>query len=54
MAQDVAQDVAQGVAEDVLGAAEDGRVKVLIMVPIVVFQWRNPRPTHAFHPPRCP
>ena len=30
VAQDVAQDVAEDVAEDVLGAAEDGSVKVLI------------------------
>jgi len=30
VAEDVTQDVAEDVAEDVLGAAEDGSVKVLI------------------------
>ena len=37
----------------VLGAAEDGSVKVLV-VARVIFQWRNPRPTNACRPPRCP
>jgi len=52
-AQDVAKDVTQGVVEEVLGAAEDGSTKVLI-VARVIFQRRNPRPTHACRPPRCP
>ena len=51
--QDVARDVAQGVAQDLLGAAEDGSVKVLIL-PILIFQRRNPRPTHACRPPCLP
>ena len=38
--QDLSQDVAQDLAENVLGAAEDGGVKVLIL-PIVIFQWRR-------------
>ena len=46
-------DVAQDVAEDVSGAEDDGSVKVLIS-PIVIFQRRNPRPTHACRPPRLP
>jgi len=50
-AQDVAKNATQDVAEDVLGAAEDGSMKVLILH-IAIFQRRNPRPTHAFHPPR--
>jgi len=50
--QDVAQDAAQDVAEDVLGAAEDGSMKVFILL-IVIFQGRNPRPTHA-SPHACP
>ena len=49
-AQDMAQDVAQDVEEGVLGAAEDGGVKMLIF-PIVIFQRRDPRPTHAYRPP---
>ena len=53
VAQDVTQDVAQGVAEDVLGAAENVSAKVLI-VPVVIFQRRKPRPTHAHRPRRCP
>jgi len=44
-AQKVAQNMAQDVAQDVLGAAKDGSVKVLIL-PIAIFQQRNPRPTH--------
>ena len=36
----MAQDVAQDVAEDVLGAAEEGSVKVLIL-PIAIFQRRK-------------
>ena len=53
--KDAAQGLAQDVAEDVLGAAEDGSVKVLIF-PIAIFQRRNrnPCPTHAFRPPRLP
>jgi len=34
---DVAQDVAQDVAKGLLGAAKDGRLEVLVVVPIVVF-----------------
>ena len=49
-AQDVAEDVAQDVAEDVLGCAEDGSLKVFI-VARVIFQRRNPYPTHACRPP---
>jgi len=42
-AQDVAVDVTQDAAEDVLGAAEDGRVEVFIVTRAI------------FHrPPRCP
>jgi len=52
-AQDVAKDVAQDIAGDVLDAAEDGSVKVFI-VELVIFQRRNPRPTHACRPQRCP
>ena len=52
-AQDVKQDATQDVVEGVLGAAEDGGVKVLIL-PIVIFQRRNPRPADACRPPRCP
>ena len=51
-AQGVAEDVTQDVAEDVLGAAEDGSVEVLIAAR-AIFQRRNPRPTHARRPPRC-
>ena len=51
-AQDVAKDVTHDVGEDVLGAAEDGSVKVFIEAR-VTFQRRNPRPTHACRPPRC-
>jgi len=51
--QGVAEGVTLGAAEDVLGAAEDESVKVLI-VARAIFQRRNPRPTHAFRPPRCP
>jgi len=36
--------------EDVLDAAEDGGVKVVIVVPIAIFRRRNPRPTHACSP----
>ena len=52
-AQGVVKDVTEGVAEGVLGAAEDGSVKVCI-VARYIFQRRNPRPTHASRPPRCP
>jgi len=52
-ANDVAQTVVQGVAEDVVGAAEDGSVKVFI-VARVIFQRQNPRPTYAYRPPRLP
>ena len=52
-AQDVAEEVTQDVAEDVLGAAEDGGMKAVIAAR-AIFQRRNPRPTHAFRPPRCP
>ena len=45
--------VTQDVAEGVLGAAEEGSVKVSI-VARVIFQRRNPRPTHASRPPRLP
>ena len=50
-AQDVAEDVTQDVAQDMFGAAEDGGAKMFIMS-IAIFQRRNPRPTHACHPPR--
>ena len=43
-AQDVAEEETQDVAEDVLGAAEDGSVKVLVLS-IAIFQQRNPRHT---------
>ena len=52
-AQDGAQDVAKDVAKDVLGAAEDGGMKVFI-VARAIFQRRKLRPTHACRPPRCP
>jgi len=51
--QDVPQDLTQDVAQDVLGAAEDGSVKVLIL-PIAILQWRNTRATRACRPPRFP
>jgi len=41
--------VAQDVAEDMVGAAKDGCVKVFI-VARVIFQRRNPRPTHTCCP----
>ena len=44
-AEDMAEVATQYVAEGVLGAAKDGSVKVLIL-PIAIFQQRNPRPTH--------
>ena len=50
--QDVTQDTAQDLAEGLSGAAENCSVKVLILS-IVIFQRRNPRPTHAFRPPHC-
>ena len=63
-AQDVAQDVTLDVAEDILGAVEGGSVDVLgavedggvevFIVAHVIFQWRDPRPTHACRPPRFP
>ena len=34
-AQDVLQDMTQDVAEDVLGAAEDGSVKVFVVVRVI-------------------
>jgi len=53
-AQDVAEGMVQSAAADVLGAAEDGSMKVFIAAR-VIFQRRNPRPpTHACRPPRCP
>ena len=51
--KDAAQDVVQDVAEDMLGAAEDGGVKVFIMAR-AIFQRRNPGLTHACRPPRLP
>ena len=45
--------LAQDVAEGVLGAAEDGGVKVLIFS-IEIFQRQNPSSTHACRPPRLP
>ena len=48
------EDLAQDVVEEVLGAAKDGSAKLFIAVSIVVFQRRNPRPTHACHPLRLP
>jgi len=51
--QDVKEDVTQDVTEDVLGAAEDGSVKVLI-VARTTFQRRNPHPVLACRPPRFP
>jgi len=48
-AQHVAEDVTRDVAEDVMGAAEDGGMKVLIAAR-VIFQRRNPRPTQASRP----
>ena len=48
--KNVAQDVARNVAEGESGAAEDGSLKVLILS-IVLFQRRNPCPTHASTPP---
>ena len=51
-AQDVAKNVTQDVAEDVLGAAEDGSMKVLILH-IAIFQRRNPRPTHTHATPHA-
>ena len=52
-AHDVAQDRTQDVAEGVLGAAEDRSAKVLIAA-CVIFQRRNPRPTHACRPLTLP
>ena len=51
--QDATQDATQGVAGGVLGAAEEGSAKALI-VARAIFQRRNPRPTNACRPPRCP
>ena len=48
-AQDVAEDATQDVAKGILGAAEDGSVKVFI-VARALFQRRNPRPTSALTP----
>ena len=45
-AQDVAQDVAQDAVEDVLGTVDGGGAKVLIL-PVAIFQRKNPHPTHA-------
>ena len=47
------KDLAQDVAEDVLGAAEDGGVKMLIL-PIAIFQRHKPRPTRPYRPPTLP
>jgi len=49
----VARDVEKNVAEDVRGAAEDGGMKVFIL-PVVIFQRRNSRPTHACRNQRLP
>ena len=49
MAQDMAQDVAEGAS----GAAEDGGVNVLIL-PIAIFQRRNPQPTEGYRSPHRP
>ena len=53
VAKDVAKVVAKGVAKDVaegvLGAAEDGGMKVFI-VARAIFQRRDPRPTQACRP----
>ena len=51
--QDVAKGATQDVAKGVLGAAEDGGVKVLNATR-AIFQQRNPRPTHVCRPPHCP
>jgi len=53
MAQDAVQDVVRDVARGVSDAAKEGSAKALIL-PIVIFQRRNPRPTHACRPPRLP
>ena len=50
-AQHVAEDVTLDVATDVMGAAEDGGVKVLIVARVILQRW-NPRPTRALCPPR--
>ena len=52
MQQDVAENVTQGVAEDVVGAAEDGSVKVIIL-PIAIFQRRN-HAQRSMPPPKLP
>jgi len=52
-AEDVAEDVALDEAKDVFGAAEDGSTRAFV-VALVIFQRRNPRPTHACHPPTPP
>ena len=49
-----AKAVAQDASGGVLGAAEDEGVKVFIVLSIVIFHWRNPRPTHTCRPPRLP
>ena len=43
----------QDAVEGVLGAAEDGGMKAVIAAR-AIFQRRNPRPTHAYRPPRLP
>jgi len=48
--KDAAQAVAQDVAQDLLGAAENGGVPLLIVYR-VIFQRQNTRPTD---PPLCP
>ena len=53
MAQGAVQDVVRDVARGVSDAAKEGSAKALIL-PIVIFQRRNPRPTHACRPPRLP
>ena len=53
MKDESVKDAAQDMAEDVLGAAKSGSVEVLIL-PIAIFQRRNPRPAHACRPPRSP
>ena len=52
-AQGVAEDVTQDVAEEVLGAAEDGSVKVFVVARAIFQRW-NPRPTQACRPHASP
>ena len=52
-AWDLAEDLTQDVAEDVLGAAEDGSMKVLIVVR-ATFKQRNLRLNPRMPPPALP